>query len=130
MRLEIKGIREMQTDNLRMIATMEPNGEAGAAVQVGLVKVLRYAVQITHVDVGALRSSHRMEMESSGLRGAVYIDPATVNPRSGQKPSEYGEIEHARGGAHAFYDRTYNALGPDVLDKIVERIWRAIDGSK
>jgi len=127
-KLTITGIQEAQRDNLRMIAALEPAGAAGAAVQVALIKLHRYAVSVTHVDTGSLRASHRMEVAPSGLRGAVFIDPSAVNPRSKVPPAEYGVYEHARGGAHAFYDRAYNALGGNVLDQAVESIWRAIDG--
>lgn len=127
-RMTISGIQEAQRDNLRMIAALEPGGAVEAAVQVGLIKVHRYAVSVTHVDSGSLRAAHRMEMESGGLRGTVFIDPGVVNPRSKQLPAEYGVYEHARGGTHAFYDRAYNALGGNVLDQAVESIWRAIDG--
>ena len=117
-----------QRDNLRAIAALQPNGAMGAAVQVALIKVQRYAVQVTHVDTGSLRAAHRMELDSSGLRGAVFIDPSASNPRAKTPVWKYGQEEHKRGGSHAFYDRTYNALGGSVLDQAIESIWRAIDG--
>jgi hypothetical protein len=57
-------------------------------------------------------------MELKGLRGRIYIDPASVNPRSKQKPSIYGYYENKRGGEHAFYDRTVEEFSDKVEDAV------------
>ena len=128
--LSIEGIQEVQQRNLKRIAAMQPSGEVGAAVRDAIVALHRYAVAITHVGMyqrngttvggGSLRGSHRMEVD--GLSGMVYIDPSAKNPRSKTKPVEYGVYENARGGEHAFYDRTVNEEGPKVSNMVAGRI--------
>ena len=129
--LSIEGIQEVQQRNLKRIAAMQPSGEAGAAVRDAIVALHRYAVAITHVGRydrmgvsgkaigGSLRASHRMEI--AGLAGEIYIDPSSVNPL-GKKPVVYGVYENARGGEHAFYDRTVNEEGPKVSNMVAGRI--------
>ncbi len=111
--LTITGIQEAQAANNRLIARMQPGGALERAVLYGTTAAHRGAVAITHVDTGALRASHRMEV--SGKRGRVYIDPSATNPRSLEATSDYGPIEHARGGSHAFYRRTVDELGPGIV---------------
>lgn len=108
----IEGIQEVQDANLQRIAAMKPAGAMGKAIKYGAIRLHRYAVAITHVwkyKGGGLRASHRMAVE--GASAKIYIDPTTINPR-GQRPSIYGPYEHARGGTHAFYNRTVAEEGP------------------
>ena len=109
----ITGIQELQQANTKLIASLQPSGALGRAIQYAVIQADRYAVSITHVVSGALRASLRMEVD--GLHGSIYIDPSTVNP-SGQKPFVYGAIEEARGGSHAFFQRTLNEAG-DMIAK-------------
>jgi hypothetical protein len=121
-RVTIKGIQEAQRANLRAIATLQPQGRLGRALQMVMAELHRYAVSITHVWIvwgGALRASHRIGVltltENNG-RGEIFIDPSAMNPR-GQRPSVYGIYEHARGGEHAFYERTVNQAGPGAVGR-------------
>lgn len=125
-RLDIKGIQEVQAANNRMIAAMKPRGALGKAVQRGTIRAHRYAVAITHVDTGALRASHRMRSERRGLRGRIFIDPGSRNPRSNVRPYQYGVYEHDRGGEHAFYERTVVEEGPRILDDMGKTIVKAL----
>lgn len=104
----ISGLQETQRANLRHVTAMKPHGAFGRVIQLTTSAAHRYAVTITHVDTGALRASHRMMI--SGLRGEIYLDKSAANPRGG-RTSIYGPIEHARGGAHAFYARTESEYG-------------------
>lgn len=132
--LSIEGIQEVQKRNLARIAALTPAGKAGEAVRDALVALHRYAVSITHVGKyqrngntvggGSLRASHRIEV--SGLEGMVYIDPSAKNPLSKTKPAEYGVYENARGGEHAFYDRTVNEEGPRVSARVTNDIKAAL----
>lgn len=127
----IESIQKAQERNLRRIAALQPTGKAGEAVRNAIVALHRYAVSITHVGRydrmgvpgkkigGSLRASHRMEI--TGLEGQIYIDPSSVNPL-GQKPAIYGVYEHARGGEHAFYDRTVDGEGPRVSARVIADI--------
>lgn len=113
---------------------MQPSGAAGEAARDALIALHSYAVSITHVGVynvngsfvggGALRASHRVEVD--GLEGQIYIDPNARNPRSTTRPREYGIYEHARGGEHAFYDRTVDEYGPVVIERVKARVREAI----
>jgi len=139
--LSIEGIQEVQARNVRRIAALKPTGAAGQAVKNAIIQLHRYAVSITHVGRyaqtasgrytwakppkpgrggGALRASHRMRV--NGLDGAVFIDKSSRNPLTGNKPVEYGVYENARGGEHAFYDRTVGEIG----DRVVEQAKTAI----
>ena len=129
--LSIEGIQEVMARNNRRIAALKPEGAAGEAVRDAIIALHRYAVQITHVGkytgAGALKSSHRMEVD--GTEGQVYIDPASVSPRRTKrkyKPVEYGVYENARGGEHAFYDRTVDEIGPNVSARARQKITDAV----
>jgi hypothetical protein len=111
-KLSITGIQEAQAKNNRNMAALRPEGALGRAVQYGTMAAHRYAIGVTHVDTGALRGSHRMEL--AGLRGRVYIAPEAMNPRSGQKTTLYGPYEHQRGGEHAFYQRVIDQYGQEI----------------
>lgn len=103
MRLTIEGLQEAQAANLASINALKPEGEFGRAVKFVTSGLHRLSVIYTHVDTGALRSSHRMEV--TGLEGQVFLAKNARNPRSNRLVREYGAFEHARGGDHAFYDR-------------------------
>jgi hypothetical protein len=107
--LTIQGLQEAQRANLRHIAALKPHDAFGRLVLRTTTDAERYAVSITHVITGALRASHRIAY--SGLRGEVSLDPLAANPVTGQHTSIYGQAEHARGGTHAFYQRTVDERG-------------------
>lgn len=74
---------------------------------------------ITHVITGALRGSHT-PYQRRALVWDVTPNPATINP-FGFYPAKYGPIEHARGGSHAFYERTLNERFPEIARDAVMR---------
>lgn len=127
MRISIRGIQQAQAANNQMIAAIKPGGALGRAVQHGTAAAHRYAVVVTHVDTGALRASHRMALEvgHTAAHGRVYIDPQSVNPH-GQLPSVYGVEEHGRGGEHAFYERTVEERGQQILGEMAEIVKGAL----
>lgn len=124
--VSIRGIQELQAYNIRAIAALRPDGAAGEAIQHGTAALHRRAVIYTHVITGSLRGSHRIAIEDKGMRGAIFIDPRTVNPRTRQKPVEYGPTEHERGGSHAFYDLTVEKHGDQVLKEMDDIIIRGL----
>lgn len=124
--ISIRGIQELQAYNIRAIAALRPDGATGKAIQHGTAKLHRYAVIYTHVITGSLRGSHRMAIEAKGMRGVVAIDPRTVNPRTRQKPVEYGFTEHERGGSHAFYELAVEKEGGPVLEEMGDIIVRGL----
>lgn len=113
-KMTIQGIQEVLEANLQIVQAIKPRGAFGEAIRTGTAMAHRYATAITHVwhiKGGGLRASHRIEYR--GTEGQVYIDPQSVNPR-GQRPSVYGPHEHARGGTHAFYERTTKEHGDTI----------------
>jgi hypothetical protein len=120
MKLEIQGLREAQQANQRMIAALKPAGAFGQALKGATVRAQRHAISITHVDSGALRASHRMRLTS--LRGEVFLDPTARNPFTGQKTAFYGGIEHAKGGEHAFYERTVKEQGDRIAGEATQTL--------
>lgn len=122
--LSIQGIQEVMARNNRRIATMQTGGAAEDAVRDAIIALHRYVVSIIHVDQGALRAAQRMELE--GLSGYIHIDPGASNPRGKTKPVEYGVYEHARGGEHAFYDRTVAEIGDQVKADVTQKIKEAV----
>lgn len=124
--LTIKGLEAAQAVNRRRIAALQPTGEFGRAVQYAVLVLQSYAKSITHIDTSALQASHLGEVY--GLRGRVYINPSAINPR-GARPAEYGPYEQARGGAHAFYDRTLSERGPGVISEVGRRVILAVENA-
>lgn len=123
-KLSIQGLQQAQATNNRAIAALKPSGNLGKAVQYGTIAAHRYAVGLTHVDTGSLKSSHRMKI--SGLRGEVYVDPDARNPRSGKRTAMYGQYEHDRGGEHAFYERVVNEYGRQIGAEMREIVRRGL----
>ncbi|HSN78206.1 MAG TPA: hypothetical protein VL334_24305 [Anaerolineae bacterium] len=124
--LTIKGIQEAQQRNQRQIAALRPAGAFGAAVREATVQLQRYSIALTHVDTGALKSSHTMEVKA--LWGRIFISPSAVNPHGGL-PARYGPFEHARGGDHAFYDRAVAEYGQQVIDRATAKIAVAVENA-
>jgi hypothetical protein len=129
---DIRELQKAQRWNARAIANMKPSGAYGKAMQVIVSQVQRYEVSITHVGRyfvnggwrggGTLRASERMEIH--GLRGRVYLDPSARNPITQSRPAEYGVIENARGGEHAFGERTANDAAPRIVGAALAQLGR------
>ena len=81
-----------------------------------LMVMRNYAQFITHRETGTLAASHDIEYNARALSGYIYPsdDRPKLRGRSVQYPSEYGVYEHARGGSHAFYERTLNEMGDHI----------------
>ena len=124
MELTIRGLQEAQKANEKVIAAVKPRGALGRAVQIGTTRVHRYAVGVSHVDTGAMRASHRMEVR--GLGGRVFLDRAARNPRGSKLTHEYGYYEHQRGGSHAFYLRTVAEAGRRILREMEAIVRRGL----
>jgi len=120
----LAGLQEAQDRNNRRIANLRPTGVVGRAIRDATADLHRYAISITHVDTGSLRASHRMAV--SGAAGRIYLDPAAVNPRTGERPAVYGIEEEERGGSHAFYTRTREERGPYALARAKDEIRRGL----
>lgn len=123
-RVTIEGLQKAQQQNQRRIAALKPTGVFGEAIRYATAELQRFAIAATHVDTGALKSSHMMEVD--GLRGRIFLSPGAVNPQ-GQRPAVYGVYEHDRGGSHAFYELTVADHGQQVTSRAVEKIRAAVE---
>lgn len=77
-----------------------------------------YAMSITHIYTGMLRMSHVVEYDGHRMRGVLKVDEQALARQYGgrlkvpmQFVAEYAIYEHARGGSHAFYERTLRETG-------------------
>ncbi len=113
--MTITGIQAAMAANQKVIAALKPAGAFGRAVRGAVIAAHRYETAITHVDTGALRASHRMQV--NGLRGMVFTDPTTVNPRSGRRTIDYAFWEHQRGFPHNYAERTVIERGADIAQE-------------
>jgi hypothetical protein len=111
MPITIYGIQAAQAAMLRAVNAGKPGGALEAALQDAGATALRYAVAITHVDTGALKGAHRLRVART--RAEIYIDPA-ARRSDGGRPAQYGPIEHARGGSHAFYRRVVDERANEI----------------
>lgn len=107
--IEISNIQDLQRRYLEMVYQVRPENALGRAVKRVILQSHRAAVQVTHVDTGALRASHIVDLviRAREIVGTLYISRDTVNPKHGERPFKYGIVEHERGGSHAFYHRTF-----------------------
>lgn len=122
-RISVSGFREaLRALDQTREAVDSTRGLAWAVSEVGR-EMQAHARAITHIDTGALAASHRMITGGGGAtaRALIFIDPTALNPR-GQRPAEYGLIEHARGGSHAFYARTYDFFTSGGGARIIRHI--------
>ncbi len=77
-----------------------------------------YAARITHVYTGMLAMSHVVEYDGHRMRGVLKVDEEVLARQYDgrlktppQLVAEYAVYEHARGGSHAFYERTAKETG-------------------
>lgn len=106
--LSISGIQELQRKNNKRIQALKPSGAFGQAIKHITITAHRYLLSVTHVETGSYKGSQRMDLtlKPGNIQGKLFVDPRTVNPRTGQKPLIYSKFEEARGGEHASYQRT------------------------
>lgn len=117
------GADELLTALNVIVKTMRPSGAVERATRLSIDMARRYAASITHRQSGILASAHTSSFEVGGgdFRGRIYLDPAVKGER-GTPPSIYGLAEHAKGGSHAFYERTAAEAWPSIknmLDDVI-----------
>lgn len=75
-----------------------------------------YAKRITHKASGVLALAHTWEYDSYRTKGRIFLSEhvSWIQGRSTiRRPHIYGVYEHARGGSHAFYERTVREAATD-----------------
>ncbi len=124
--LGIEGIQEALLRNQKAIAGLQAESAPAEAIQYIMAASQRYAIAVSHVDTGAMRSGHRVGIFKS--RGVLSLDTGARNPRSGARVAVYGAHEHARGGSHAFYDRTVNEAGEQIMRTGLQILDKGVTG--
>jgi hypothetical protein len=116
MKGSIRGLQAAQAAANQAAAAVTAGGALGRAVKYITAREHRYAVSINPVDTGSWRASHRQTIESSGLRGHVFLQPGATNSRTGGPVSRYAGMYEARRGRYAVYLRTFEEDGRKALD--------------
>jgi hypothetical protein len=135
-RFRLRGLERLQAANLKLLKAISPRGGLGKGVKAATLHLHKYAIAITHVQTGTLKRSHIMDFASGGVQtyrfgipivskavGRIYISPAARNPVTGQRPAEYGLVEHSKRGSHAFYKRTVDEQGKAAGALALVEIW-------
>jgi hypothetical protein len=102
--IEIKQLAETQARLKRLLEDVSARGGLRGAFAKATLRALRYVIAITHVLSGRLKNSHfpRVGVQGNQVYGSVSTNVA------------YASIEHARGGSHAFYERTVKEEGDAI----------------
>jgi len=95
-----------------------------------LEALAEYAADITHEETGNLADSFGWEYDSYRTRGRIFIKPNRPKYQRNYSPYNwahiYGVYEHARGGEHAFFQRTVNENADiillDGMRKMIKRL--------
>ncbi len=88
----------------KMVNTLRQSRRLNKYTNIIVNHLKKYLKSIVHIDTGTLHDAIRTRINNSGI-GELFIDPNATNP-SGVRAALYGPIENARGGDHAFFDRT------------------------
>lgn len=110
--IEVRGLKEFQDRAAAVVQALQPDSNAGAAVQFAVLGLHRYMTTIVHVDTGRLKNSLFPQVD--GLTGAVITN---VN---------YAPYEEERGGEHAFMERTDKEQGKQIADQTLKLFDTAI----
>ena len=120
----IGDIQKVMVFHRHMIEQIQPEGAYGKAIKRMTVMGHAYSMRVTHVDTGATKSAHRMEL--SRLEGSIFLDPY-ARRGDGKAPAQYGPYEEARGGGHAFYNRTVREQGDQIGGEGLKILVEGID---
>ena len=126
MSLETDGLDEAVLYLSRLAAGLQPSGEMGAIVAEATLRAHRYATKIVHFKTGRLRNSLYPSIHKSQGNNAYGMVGTNV---------AYAQIEHERTvitgkerppGGHAFFRRTVDEEGPNIIQDAEKKIARLI----
>ena len=128
--VRVEGDGRVIADLNRAAKAIDARGDLGDITLLMAGLALNYASSITHQDTATLWDSYILDTSELQSRNRVYIhiDPSVSNPH-GHRPVRYGPHEHNRGGQHAFFDRTVNERGDQILRGGVNRIVQSLNAS-
>lgn len=99
----VRQLEALQAELQRLATEVSPEGiEATLTLAVGMLH--RYGSAIVHVDSGRLKNSLFWDVQANQRRGSAIWGTNVL----------YSIYENARGGDHAFVDRTRREEGPNV----------------
>lgn len=109
-------IKALQTELARLENEVDPQRGLKETVTLAIGMLHRFGTGIVHVDSGRLKNSLFWDVQASARRASA----------SWGTNVSYSIYEEARGGSHAFRDRTAREEGPNV-----EKLFRVrISGGK
>lgn len=107
-----KELEALQAELERLLHEVNPEGGLEDTMILAVGMLHRYAAGIVHVDTGRLKNS--LHFQTQRLQRSVIGSMGTN--------LNYSIYENARGGSHAFMDRTVREEGRRVIDLFRERI--------
>lgn len=104
MSANVRELEALQAELQRLQREVDPARGLGDTVTLAVGMLHRYGTGIVHVDTGRLKNSLFWDVQANERRASA-IWGTNVS---------YSIFENARGGDHAFVDRTRNEEGPNV----------------
>ena len=115
-KVEVEGLKEAQ-DRLTRLAQRLGSGAGVEAIMArAMLRAHRYATMIVHVDTGRLKNS---------LFPRLSRAPNTIYAVVGTNVV-YAPFEHARGGTHAFFQRTIDEEGAAIMAQVEADVAREV----
>lgn len=131
-RAKTQGSDKVKARQQARIRNLMADGPMGRKV-VGLaLKAHGLMRGFVHKETRALMSAitiSKRRYSATNVVAQVYLNPTVKNPRSKNRPGDYGKFENARGGSHAFLDKTAHAMRNTEVVEINELTRLVIDGS-
>lgn len=115
--VEIEGLRETQEGLTRILQRVGAGPGMAAIMARATLRAHRYTSAIVHVDTGRLKNSLFPTVQKT--RNTVYGIVGTN--------VVYAPYEHARGGSHAFFERTIDEEGVNIARQVERDIAREVN---
>lgn len=118
--ISVENLEEIQGKMRDAVSELRGPGVEGA-VAFATLRLHRHMTGIVHVDTGRLKNSLYPQVRRDPLSGET-VGRIFTNVL-------YAPYEEARGGGHAFMDRTRREDGPAALEQLRARILRAMNSA-
>lgn len=108
----VRELEALQRELDRLATEVNPEDGLATTLTLAIGMLHRYGAAVVHVDTGRLKNSLFWDVQANAQRASA-IWGTNV---------EYSIYENARGGEHAFVDRTARTEGPNVEHLFMVRI--------
>lgn len=115
LRVELDGLQETQQNLVVLLEEVGAGGGLQAIIARATLRAHRYASTIVHVLTGRLKNSLFPRVFSKGNQAYGVIGTNVV----------YAPVEHARGGSHAFFQRTVDEDGQGIVGQVRDDVAQA-----